>query len=88
MKNLLVIIIILVSLTSCTQQQRAKKWGSTATIDVPINKKVINVTWKDNDVWILTKPMSSKDIAEVYEFNESSSWGILEGKLVIKEWKK
>lgn len=72
---------------SCTEQQRAKKYGGTATENLPANQKLVTVTWKETNLWYLTRPMSATDVAETYEFKESSNFGILNGKVIIKETK-
>jgi hypothetical protein len=73
--------------TGCTQQERAKNYGGTAVEVLPAQRKLINVTWKDDHLWYLTRPMVSNDVAETYEFKESSSYGLLNGTVVIKETK-
>lgn len=52
------------------------------------NRKLEMVTWKDSDLWILTKPMSKDDIAETHIFQEDSQFGIMEGSITIKEIKE
>ncbi len=71
----------------CTQQQRAKSFGGTSTENLPPNRKLINVTWKDDHLWYLTRPMVASDTAETYEFKESSSYGFLNGTVILKETK-
>lgn len=84
-----VIILILCTLTlSCTENQRAKEYGGTAKITLPPNKKLINVTWKETNLWYLTRPMTPSDSAETYTFQEESSYGIWEGTYIIKEVKE
>jgi len=87
MKKLFLLFVFVLTLVSCTKNQRAKQWGGTADVTVEPNHKVVNVTWKDNDLWILVKPMAPNDVPETYMFYEKSSWGILNGKYVIKETK-
>jgi len=88
MKRILLIVgLFLLFSVSCTENQRAKDWGGTATYVVPQNYKVVNVTWKESDLWILVKPMSKKDSAESYVFFEKSGWGILNGQYTIIESK-
>ena len=48
-------------------------------------KFVVNVTWKDTDMWILTRPMRAGDIPEVYKFKEKSTFGVMEGEITIVE---
>jgi hypothetical protein len=85
--GLLMISIIAIMLMSCTENQRAKSWGGTADVNVEPNHKVVNVTWKDNDLWILVRPMTSTDVPETLVFYEKSGWGVLNGKYVIHEQK-
>ncbi|AIW03543.1 hypothetical protein CPT_Moonbeam145 [Bacillus phage Moonbeam] len=69
-------------------QHFAKKFGGTATLDLPKGEKLMNITWKDDHLWYLTRPMTKEDKAETYKFKESSNFGILEGEIVVKERKK
>jgi hypothetical protein len=88
MKKLALAAFLLAALlSSCTQQERAKGWSGTATIDLPKGQKLVNVTWKETQLWYLTRPMNSLDSVETYTFKESSSFGIMEGEVVIKETK-
>jgi hypothetical protein len=73
--------------TSCTQNERARSLGGTAVEVLPKGRKLVNVTWKETELWILTRPMTVDDVAESYEFKESSSWGLLEGTVKIQEVK-
>jgi hypothetical protein len=75
-------------LGSCTQNQRAKKWGGTADYDLECNKKLVEVTWKGDQMWFLTRDMKEDEVAETYEFKEQSSYGLLEGTVKIRECKK
>jgi hypothetical protein len=65
----------------------ARSWGGTVIERLPRNVKLVNVTWKTSNLWILTKPMTKDDVAETYEFRESSLFGALEGKVIIFESK-
>jgi hypothetical protein len=88
MKKAITILVVLILLGACTSNQRARKFGGTATHKLPANRKLINVTWKQDDMWILTRPMSATDQAEKYEFKESSSFGVMEGTVTIEEVKQ
>ncbi len=89
MKTKLSILIstFAIMLAGCTAQQRAKDFGGTATETLPPNQKLVNVTWKETHLWILTRPMHTNEVAEFYTFKESSSWGILNGTVNISETK-
>ncbi len=79
--------LLIISPSACTQQQRAKSFGGTATEKLPDNRKLITVTWKDAHLWYLTRPMTAADTAVTYEFKESSSYGLLNGTVIITETK-
>jgi len=76
---------IIVGFAGCTAQQRAKKFGGSATINIPQSEKLVIVTWKDDDLWLLTRTRRNNEKPETYKFQESSSWGVLEGTITIKE---
>ena len=84
-KFILVCLIIgsLILSTGC--QYTARKLGGTTTEQLPPNTKLVNVTWKENSLWLVTRPMRSDEQPETYEFKESSIFGIMEGKIIIKE---
>lgn len=69
----------------CTERQRAKSWGGTLQVDLPAGKKLVAATWKDSNLWLLTRDMRALEPAETYEFVEDSSWDVFEGKVVIRE---
>lgn len=83
----LFITIGLVMLVSCTENARVKNFGGEGTINLPKGRKLVTVTWKETQVWYLTRPMTKSDIAETYQFQEESSWGMLEGTYNIVETK-
>lgn len=84
MKKLLIFLII-PTITSCTQNSCSRKYGRTTVIDLPENKKLVTATWKDDDLWLLTSEMDSSYIPKTHKFQEKSSYGILEGTIIIKE---
>ena len=87
MKKLFLVIVMGVMVTSCTENNRVKNWGGEGNINLPKGRKLVNVTWKETEVWYLTRPMDSNDVAETYQFQEESSWGVMEGTYNIIETK-
>ena len=65
----------------------ARKIGGTANINIPKGHKLILVTWKNDKMWYLTRPMRKEEYAETYTYQEDSRWGILEATLIIREHK-
>ena len=87
MKKLFLAIGVIVMFGSCTENSRVKQWGVEGTINLHKGRKLFNVTWKETQVWYLTRPMNSTDVAETYQFHEESSWGMVEGTYNIVETK-
>lgn len=79
------ILLIAVGYFVITSQYGAKKLGGTHTIKLADNTKLVNVTWKEDELWLLTKKSSSSDVSETYEFKEDAKFNVIEGKVVIKE---
>jgi hypothetical protein len=79
MKKLL-FIIGLVSLTACTENGRARRFGGTEEVSLKPNEVVLNVTWKDSEIWICTKDT----LTNVVYFREKSAWGVMEGTVILK----
>lgn len=86
MKNLILFILIFISCLiwsiniSCTKNQRVRTFGGKEEITIKPNEKLINITWKEKDMWVLTEDT----ITHIKYFRESSSFGIWNGEIVIK----
>ncbi len=81
------VVVLVCLLASCTDNSRVKNWGGEATLHLPKGQKLLNVTWKESQLWYLTRPMTDKDVPETYSFHEESSWGMVEGTYTIVESK-
>lgn len=66
----------------------AKKVGGSATIILPDNQKLQLVTWKNDNMWVLYRPMRADEQAETYTYQEDSKFGLIEAKITIREVKK
>lgn len=71
-------IILLVA--SCTDNERARRFGGTEEVELKPNEVVLNVTWKENEMWICTKDTTTNTVY----FREKSSWGVMEGTVILK----
>lgn len=78
---------LVLCLFGCTENDRARKFGGTMEVLLKPNQKLVNVTWKENELWYLTKKMTQSDVAETYEFQEDSRWGMVQGTVVLIEQK-
>ena len=66
----------------------AKKVGGSATIILPDNQKLQLVTWKNDNMWVLYRPMRADEQAETYTYQEDSKFGLIEAKITIREVKR
>ena len=87
MKKVLAIALVAITLASCTENARVKSFGGEGTLNLPKGQKLVNVTWKETELWYLTRQMDSTDVAETYKFQEESSFGLMEGTYNIIESK-
>ena len=80
MKKTALLAITLLSLVSCTENQRARGFGGTMNVKIEKHEKFINVTWKNDDLWVITQDT----ITGIFYCRENSSFGVLEGCVIIK----
>lgn len=85
---LITLAVILIVSTGCTSQERAKYYGGEYIFELPAGKKLVNVTWKEDTLWYLTRDAKEGETAEKYEFKADSSYGIFEGTVHIIEISK
>ena len=52
------------------------------------NEKLEEITWKDDSLWYLTRPMKEDEEAETHTFRQDSEWGVFEGTVTIIERKE
>lgn len=85
MKRILLIVALAFGLNGCTENQRARTMGGDIKVQVAANEKLVNATWKDANLWVLTRKRMEGEVGETYTFTENSSFGIMEGKVIITE---
>lgn len=81
MKKIALVAITLLAFASCTDNQRARNFGGTETVKLEPNEKFVNITWKEDDLWIIVQDTITGD----YYAREKSSFGVLSGKVVIQK---
>lgn len=80
-----ILVLAAMALTGCSQQEMAKNYGGTSTTNLEPGKRLVTITWKDSHLWYLVRDRKADEKPERYEFKESSSWGALNGTVVIQE---
>jgi hypothetical protein len=79
-------IAVMIALTSgCTANDRAKQYGGTMRVNLDPGQKFLNVTWKETELWILTRPMRPGESPETYTFKEDSTFNLVEGTVILTE---
>ena len=80
-------ISVMTLIYGCTENNRARVWGGTETIQLEEGVRLVNVTWKGDkgstSLWMLTKKDTTKP--STYYFKEKSSFGVMEGQVIIIE---
>lgn len=77
--------MMLFGLTAC--QSTTKNLGGTTTIKLKPGVKLEEITWKDDDLWYLTRPMRDNESAETHTFDQSTDFGF-KGQVIIIEKNK
>ena len=85
MKKILFALCAIFALTSCTEQQMARDYGGTISIEVPAGYKVTSATWKDADLFYFLEPMEEGYTPQEKKFIESSSFGLWETQVIFIE---
>lgn len=86
--NILILATCMIAFTGCSENSRAKAFGGTMNFEVPSDQAFVNVTWKDESLWVLTKDRAVTDTDySTYHFIEDSSGGWFEGDVIIKQLK-
>ena len=76
--------MIALALSGCSQYN-ARNFGGDYTVNLPENKKLVEITWKDDSLWYATRDMRKGEKAETYTFEEDSVAGVMEGTVTIVE---
>lgn len=80
MRKISMVAITLLTLASCTDNQRARSFGGTETIKIEPQEKFINITWKQDNLWIIVQDTVTGTIYA----KEKSSFGVMQGKVIIQ----
>lgn len=79
-------ILTISSFTGC--QSMARNYGGDITLKLEPNRKLENITWKEDSLWYLTRPMNENEQAITYKFEQSSEFGVFEGTVTVIESKE
>ena len=82
-KRILMAVMVMMLLTGCHTTTRYL--GGSMEVELPKGQKLEEVTWKDESIWYLTRPMREDEKPETHTFQQDSEWGVFEGTVTIKE---
>lgn len=88
MKKIILIAMVALMAASCTEQQLTRDFGGTMTINVEPNKRVMMATWKNSDLFYMVEDMPTDYEPHDKVLIESSSFGIMESKIIFHETRK
>ncbi len=74
-----------IGLSACGDNSSSRNWGGTSEIKLPVGTKLINATWKEANLWYLTRPMEPGEKPLRITFKESSNLGVFEGTVIFIE---
>jgi hypothetical protein len=75
------------ALPGCSSQIAVKSFGGDVTLKLEAGRKLEEITWKDDSLWYLTRPMREDEEPETHLFEQSSVWKVFEGTVTVVESK-
>ncbi len=79
--------LIACALPGCSSQMAAKSFGGDVTLKLEAGRKLEEITWKEDSLWYLTRPMRENEEPETHLFEQSSVWKVFEGTVTVVESK-
>lgn len=82
--KLVILLFVLISITAC-EQTISRNFGGSTTITLKPGEKLIEATWKDDNLWYLTEPMDSDYVPKTKVLKESAVLGVMNGTVTFIE---
>lgn len=85
MKKIIGILLIseILCMTGC--QSVARNFGGDIILELEPGLKLEEITWKEDSLWYLTRPMREEEVPEKHVFKQSSEFGVIEGTVTVVE---
>lgn len=84
-KVLFALTLIILLFIGCTKNQMARRYGRTMTIKLEPGQRLMEATWKDNNLFYLTEPMDPDYEPKTKTFHEDSNFGVIESTVIFVE---
>lgn len=65
-----VLFVFFLGLAYVTRHWRARHFGGKIDVELQVGRKLVNATWKDGNLWYLTRPARPGETPEVLIFQE------------------
>lgn len=85
MKKIILALAILITLGLSSCNLGTAKYGGNMTIKLEPGEKLIDVQWKNNNLWYLVEPMEENYAPKTKVFKENSNAGAFEGTVTFIE---
>lgn len=72
-------------MTACTENMRSRTLGGNIKVTLPPGQKLVTASWKDADLWYLTRERRPDEKPETFLMQESASFGVMEGTVTFVE---
>ena len=83
--SLVGLVVSLAFLAAFNKQARVRGMGGEMVVELPHDHKIVHVTWKEQQLWYLVRPMRPGEYPETNQFKEKSASGVMKGEVVFKE---
>ena len=87
-KSVVIIAVIMCAAYLSGCQGAVKSMGGSMILELPAGVKLEEITWKDDSLWYLTRPMREGEEPETHTFQQSSEFGVFEGTVTVVETKE
>lgn len=83
----IIIAILMVMFLLCGCHAITRNMGGEMELVLEPGQKLEEITWKDDTLWYLTRPMREGEEPETHIFNSDSEWHVWEGTVTVIESK-
>lgn len=81
----LILIVVCFMVSACNENMVTRSFGGNMNVNLPAGKKLVTATWKNADLWYLTRDAKPGEKPEVTVFQEQSAMGVAEGRVTFIE---
>lgn len=78
--------VMIMTMAGC-QQAVTRSLGGDMTVELEPDQKLEIITWKEDSLWYLTRPMREDEEPETHTFQQSTDFDIFEGTVTVIESK-